>query len=67
EPLIKRSQEILKNTKYAGQVGSFEGAGYISEGLYRPSADCRMFTLSLTDFDPVCKASIIKMIDFYSK
>ncbi|MBU1299169.1 MAG: IgA Peptidase M64 [Bacteroidetes bacterium] len=67
EPLIKRSQEILKNTKYAGQVGAFEGAGYISEGLYRPSADCRMFTLSLVDFDAVCRASIEKMIDFYSR
>lgn len=67
EPLIKQTQNILKSTKYAGKVGAFEGAGYISEGLFRPQADCRMFTLSLADFDAVCRASISKMIDFYSK
>lgn len=67
EPLITQAQNILKNSKYAGKVGAFEGAGYISEGLYRPAIDCRMFTLSLADFDPVCKASIVKMIDFYSR
>lgn len=67
EPLIQQTQNILKSSKYAGKVGAFEGAGYISEGLFRPQVDCRMFTLSLADFDSVCRASIIKMIDFYSK
>jgi hypothetical protein len=67
EPLITQAQEILKNTKYSAKVGTFEGAGYISQGLYRPFADCRMFTLSLVDFDPVCRASIERVINFYSK
>ncbi len=48
-------------------VGAFEGAGYSSTGLYRPSVDCRMFSLSLVNFDPVCTKAIHRMIDFYTK
>ncbi len=66
EPLMKGEQEILNNAQYKNIVGAFEGAGYISEGLYRPSIDCRMFSLSLVDFDPVCSAAIERMIDFYT-
>ena len=67
EPLYQAERQILKTTKYAGKVGAFEGAGYISEGLYRPAVDCRMFSLSLVDFDPVCTAAINRVIDFYSR
>jgi hypothetical protein len=67
KPLYEAEQNILKTTKYAGKVGAFEGAGYSSEGIYRPSADCRMFSLSLVGFDPVCTAAINRVIDFYSK
>ena len=67
EPLYQAEQRILKTTKYAGKVGAFEGAGYVSQGIYRPSADCRMFSLSLIDFDPVCTAAINRVIDFYSR
>jgi hypothetical protein len=67
EPIIQRESQILKTTKYAGKVGAFEGAGYVSQGLYRPSVDCRMFSLSLVGFDPVCSAAIQRMINFYSK
>jgi len=66
EPLQKSAMEILKRSRYAGSVGVFEGAGYASKGLYRPSVDCRMFSLSLADFDPVCSAAIERMIDFYA-
>jgi hypothetical protein len=66
EPLYQAEQNILKNAAFKGVVGAFEGAGYVSEGIYRPSLDCRMFSLSLTDFDPVCTAAINRMIDFYS-
>jgi hypothetical protein len=48
-------------------VGAFEGAGYATKGLYRPSVDCRMFSLSLVDFDPVCSAALNKVIDYYTK
>ncbi len=62
EPLIKQTDEILKKTEFSGKVGAFEGAGYVSKGLYRPSADCRMFSLSLVGFDPVCAAAIDDVI-----
>jgi hypothetical protein len=48
-------------------VGAFEGAGYMSKGLYRPAVNCRMFSKSLIDFDPVCSRAIGRMIDLYSK
>lgn len=67
EPLYQAEQALLKSTAYATKVGAFEGAGYVSEGIYRPSVDCRMFSLSLVDFDPVCSAAIRRVIDFYSK
>ncbi len=66
-PLYEREQQILKSSKYAGKVGAFEGAGYVSKGMYRPSIDCRMFSLSVIDFDPVCSAAIEKVIELYAK
>lgn len=67
EPYFKALVEIRTNSKYAGKVGAFEGAGYASKGLYRPSLDCRMFSLSLVDFDPVCSAAIKRVIDYFTK
>ncbi|MBS4029587.1 MAG: peptidase M64 [Ignavibacteriales bacterium] len=67
KPLYDREQEILKTSKYVGKVGAFEGAGYVSKGMFRPAIDCRMFTLSVIDFDPVCSAAIEKVIEFYTK
>ena len=67
EPFFKALTELRRTSKYAGKVGVFEGAGYASIGLYRPAVDCRMFSLSLVDFDPVCSAAINRMIDFYTK
>ncbi len=62
DPLMKQEEEILRNAEHAGEVGAFEGAGYVSTGLYRPYVNCRMFSLSLTGFDPVCSAAIEDVI-----
>jgi len=35
--------------------------------MYRPALDCRMFTLSLIEFDPVCSAAIERVIGMYVK
>ena len=67
EPLYRQAQDLLKNSQYAGKVGAFEGAGYATKGVYRPAIDCRMFSLSLIDFDPVCSAAIVRMIEYYTK
>ncbi len=60
-------QEFLRSLPYWGKVGLYEGAGYASQGIFRPYPDCRMFTRSLTGFDPVCSRAIQNMIDFYSE
>lgn len=57
---------FLENSKFAGKVGAFEGAGYASTGLYRPALNCIMF--SRTDyFCPVCQDAMRKVIEFYSE
>ena len=62
----KEVQNYLVNSEFAGKVGAFEGAGYMSKGLYRPSINCIMFTR--TDyFCPVCQDAMIKIIDSYSE
>ena len=38
--------------KYSGRVGAFEGAAYEARGLYRPEADCIMFTRDPVGFLP---------------
>jgi hypothetical protein len=67
EPIINRETEILRNGTYKNVVGTFEGAGYVSKGMYRPKLDCRMFTLSLVEFDPVCSAAIERVIKTYTE
>lgn len=66
ERLLKEGQAILHARDGAPVVGAYEGAGYSSKGLYRPAIDCRMFSLSLIDFDPVCSRAINAVIDFYT-
>ncbi len=58
---------FFRSQIYWEKVGAFEGAGYASEGIYRPFIDCRMFTRSMTGFDPVCRRSIETVIDFYTE
>ena len=58
---------MLGEQQYAGQVGAFEGAMYEAQGLYRPSADCIMFTRDEVGFCAVCARSIERIIDLYSR
>lgn len=66
---LERQKEVdafLENSRFAGKVGAFEGAGYASTGLYRPALNCIMF--SRTDyFCPVCQDAMRKVIEFYSE
>jgi hypothetical protein len=66
EPLYRAGESILAHSMAINKVGAFEGAGYASRGLYRPAVNCRMFSLSLVGFDPVCSAAIERSIDFYA-
>jgi hypothetical protein len=59
--------KYLKGSRYAGQVGLFQGAGYASTGLYRSMADCIMFTKAQKNFCRVCEDAMIQVIEWYSE
>ncbi len=61
------TQPLLGSERYSGVVGAFEGAGYQAKGLYRPQADCIMFTRNPKDFCAVCNAAIERVIDLYAE
>lgn len=57
---------FLARSKFRGQVGTFQGAGYASVGLYRPMLECIMFNRGLRPFCQICARAIVRMIDHYS-
>jgi hypothetical protein len=59
--------KFVKSSKYWGKVGAFEGAGYSSNGLYRPMLDCIMFSKGKKPFCKVCEDAIIAIIKQYSQ
>jgi hypothetical protein len=61
------STPYLAGMKYSRKVGAFEGASYEAKGLYRPEADCIMFTRDRVGFCRVCQRAIARVIDMYSK
>ena len=71
DELFRREQEwetkFLSAEKYAKNVGAFEGAGYEAKGLYRPEADCIMFTRDEVGFCDVCTRAIVRMIEMQTK
>jgi hypothetical protein len=71
DELFRREQvwesKFLGAEKYANRVGAFEGAGYEAKGLYRPEADCIMFTRDEVGFCDVCSRAITRIIDMYTK
>ena len=50
---------------YAAKVGAFEGAGYMSTGMYRSQLDCMMFTKGMKPFCAACHRGIIAVIERY--
>jgi len=67
EELKQSTIPMLKSQKYYGEVGAFEGGGYLAKGLYRPEIDCIMFSRNRSEFCKVCSEAIEKMIDWYVK
>jgi hypothetical protein len=51
-------------TPYVDKPGVFEGAGYLSKGMYRPVDHCMM--RDLKSFCPVCSRAILRMVDYWS-
>ena len=60
-------EKFLAAMKYGQAVGAFEGAGYEAKGLYRPQADCIMFTRDPVGFCQVCRRAIGRAIDLYAR
>ncbi len=58
-------QKFFRNHPKRGKIGAFEGAGYISKGLYRPQLDCIMFSKGKKPFCKVCEAAIAARLRFY--
>ncbi len=58
----ERVDAFLAASAAAGEVGAFEGAGYSSEGLYRPAVDCIMFSKGSKPFCPVCRRAVERAI-----
>ncbi len=57
---------FMKASGLVGTVGAFEGAGYVSKGLYRPSIDCLMFSRGVKDLCPVCRRAVDSRIKVYT-
>ncbi len=57
----------LAKSVFKGKVGAFEGAGYSSEGMYRPMLDCIMFSKGAKPYCKVCEQAIIKVIRQYTE
>ena len=71
ERLFREEREqmtaLLASEAFAGKVGAFEGASYQPKGLFRPEADCIMFTRDEVGFCAVCARAIDRIIDLYTK
>jgi len=58
--------EFMKASGLLGVVGAFEGAGYVSTGLYRPEIDCLMFSRGLKPLCSVCRRAVAERITYYT-
>lgn len=71
DALFREQQAVetrtLSSMRWSARVGAFEGAAYEASGLFRPAADCVMFTRDEVGFCPVCRRAIERVIDLYSR
>jgi len=58
---------LFEQEAFYKKTGVFEGGGYYSNGIYRPSMDCIMFSRNPVGFCDVCQEAINQMIDLYTK
>lgn len=50
-----------------GRASLVEGGGYLTKGVWRGQADCRMRTNEEPDFCPVCQQALRRLILFYTE
>lgn len=63
----KKVDAYMVQSTFKGQVGAFLGAGYSSEGLYRPMLDCIMFNRGDKPFCRVCAGALERVIERYTE
>ena len=63
----KKVQAFFAASRLRDKVGAFEGAGYSSQGLYRPMLDCLMFTRGEKPYCKVCERAVVEVIKHLSK
>lgn len=54
-----------RTARYNGQIGLFEGGGYVSEGIYSPVSDCMMKSNTPNDYCPVCQRAVEARLKYY--
>ena len=54
-------------TNHPMAVGVFEGGGYVSKGVYRPTFNSIMNSFTSNEFNEVCKEVLQKIINSYSE
>lgn len=64
---LQKDTPIPTPENYGAKLGVYEGGGYMEKGIYRPSPDCTMKSISVDNFCPVCNEAITKMINYYSE
>ncbi len=62
-----KTTPMLRGERFAGKVGAFEGGAYQAKGIYRPEADCIMFTRNTNAYCRVCRRAVESIIDLYAK
>ena len=64
--MVKNKQEIptepTEKREKNYTVGVYEGGGYMTKGMYRPTVVCRMRDNEATQFCPVCQRAIERII-----
>lgn len=58
---------IADGKELTTKVGVYEGGGYQSKGVYRPTQECRMKINEVKEFCPVCQRAIHRLIDYYTE
>ena len=69
QKLRSEINDFVFNHPLKDKIGAFEGAGYKSEGLYRPTVNSLMlrFDINNISYGKVNERAIIKMIEYYTK
>ena len=53
--------------KFKNTIGAFEGAGYVTKGVYRPMQNCKMRTNEENNFCPICHKVVLDLLKFYTE